>query len=443
MIRRKKIFSKIILGIFLASSLNFVQSQKVFADDTSTRLGGSDRYETSIKVSQNGWTTSDYVILASGTGYADALCAAPVAKKHDAPILLTDGETLSQDVKDEIVRLKARYVIEMGGTASISNSVEDELKSMNLEVERLGGQDRYETSVAAAKEVGIPHKIIITSGLGYADALSIAPIAANSSMPILLTSSDAELPQSVKSYIDDNKAYISESYVIGGTGVIPDSAIKDLPTLLRISGSDRYKTNVNVMSYFKSSMAFNDLYIVRGDGPNGNEFADALSVSSLAAKNFSPVVLTCDSLNPKTENFIRTNIKNTTKVVAVGGQASVSDDLLNYIKNVVSESSDSALKTEVEELTSISQQFKIMASSTKSEDERQLMLKIASSIDDVLNSKSVDSNFDSDFNEAEDMYNKLTDSDKNDFSNKISTEPGLFDKISDLSDKFGLSSIGS
>lgn len=439
MIRRKKIFSKIILGIFLATSLTFAQSQKVFADEA--RLGGADRYETSTKVSQNGWTTSDYVILASGKGYADALCSAPIAKKYNAPILLTDGETLNQSVKDEIVRLKARYVIEMGGTASISNSVEDELKSMQIDVKRLGGKDRYETSVSAAKALGIPHKIVITSGQGYADAMSIAPIAANSAMPMLLTSSDAELPQSVKSYIDDNKVYISESYVIGSKKAIPDSAIKDLPTLLRISGSDIYGTNVNVMSYFKSSMSFNDLYIVKGDGPNGNEFADALSVSSLAAKNFSPVVLTCDSLDPNTEKFIRTNVKNTTKVVAVGGQASVSDELFNYIKNVVSESSDSALKTEVEELNSISQQFKSLAASTKSEKEGQLMLKIAYSLDDVLNSKSVDSNFDSNFNEANDMYDNLSDEDKNDFNNKISTEPGLFDKISDLTSKFGLSSI--
>ncbi|WP_406542074.1 cell wall-binding repeat-containing protein [Clostridium ljungdahlii] len=138
MLRRNKIISKLILGVFLASSTVFAAGQNVFA--ASSRLWGQDRYATSTAVSKNNWTSSDYVILASGEGYADALCAAPVAKKYNAPILLTGSKELNEGVKSEITRLKATHVIEIGGEASISSDIENELKSMKLNVQRLGGQ---------------------------------------------------------------------------------------------------------------------------------------------------------------------------------------------------------------------------------------------------------------------------------------------------------------
>ncbi|MCH5138823.1 cell wall-binding repeat-containing protein, partial [Clostridiaceae bacterium UIB06] len=69
-------------------SLLFI-STKVSAAPTQKRFGGSDRYGTSLDVCKNNWDKSEYAILVSGEGFADALCAAPLAKKFDAPIILT------------------------------------------------------------------------------------------------------------------------------------------------------------------------------------------------------------------------------------------------------------------------------------------------------------------------------------------------------------------
>ena len=50
------------------------------------RIYGKNRYETAVKISQkDGKGGTNCVILASGEGYADALCAAPLAKINDAP----------------------------------------------------------------------------------------------------------------------------------------------------------------------------------------------------------------------------------------------------------------------------------------------------------------------------------------------------------------------
>ncbi|WDC84967.1 cell wall-binding repeat-containing protein [Caloramator sp. mosi_1] len=54
------------------------------------RLSGQDRFQTAVKVSQQGWKNgSEVVILSRGDDFPDALCASTLSKKYDAPILLT------------------------------------------------------------------------------------------------------------------------------------------------------------------------------------------------------------------------------------------------------------------------------------------------------------------------------------------------------------------
>ncbi len=63
------------LAIFLLSSFVFM-STKVAAAPDQKRFGGIDRYATSISICENNWDKSDYAVLVSGEGFADALCAA-------------------------------------------------------------------------------------------------------------------------------------------------------------------------------------------------------------------------------------------------------------------------------------------------------------------------------------------------------------------------------
>ena len=77
----------------------------------STQLAGPDRYGTSVAVSQAGWSgvdgTSNAVILASGWSFPDALAAAPLAGKLNAPILLAHPTSLPASVVSELRRLYA------------------------------------------------------------------------------------------------------------------------------------------------------------------------------------------------------------------------------------------------------------------------------------------------------------------------------------------------
>lgn len=300
----------------------------------SPRLWGENRYETATKVSQNGWTTSDYAIIASGEVYADALCAAPLAKVNNAPILLTTKNTLDSKTLDELKRLQVKHVYIVGGQGAVSQAVEDKIKSdVTTDVQRLWGQDRYETSVKVAEKLPASSKVVLASGQGYADALSAAPVAAIEGMPILLTESK-NLSKPTADYIKTN-TNITSTFVIGGSGVVNDSVMNQMLGAQRIGGSDRYETNKLVIERFSSDFNYNNVYTAIGDGPIGNEFADALSASALAAKNRNPLIITGKTLSSYTDSLIKSKLKSGSTLTILGGVANISDEFVVNTEKII------------------------------------------------------------------------------------------------------------
>lgn len=339
----KKIISRIVMllfviGIAVSGSIGNVYADSENTDSMSTtanqnRLSGNDRIETSLKISQDGWKYgASTAVIAQGYGYADALCAAPLAKKYNAPIILSRQDSLSDETVSELKRLKVDKVFVIGGTSSLSDNVESQLKNIGVnDVKRLGGADRYETSVKIAEELGDVDNIVVTSGNGYADSLSIASIAAKKGMPILLSQSN-ELPQIVKNYLKNRD--IAKTYIVGGTAVIASSLESSLPNVIRLGGTTRFDTNLAVLQNFKADLNFDNVYIASGDGPNGDEFADALSGSALASTKSAPMVLVYNTLSTKTADFLKSNMSDKTMLTALGGTLVVPtvivDDLIHY-----------------------------------------------------------------------------------------------------------------
>ncbi|NSJ92950.1 cell wall-binding repeat-containing protein, partial [Coprococcus sp. MSK.21.13] len=132
MIKKRIIFNVIATistSIFL-SNVFILSKVSAAAYSKSERIYGKNRYETAVKISQKGWERgANCVILASGEGYADALCAAPLAKINDAPILLVQKNKLDLNVLRELKRLGVKNVYIIGGQGSISKEVEDKIKS--------------------------------------------------------------------------------------------------------------------------------------------------------------------------------------------------------------------------------------------------------------------------------------------------------------------------
>lgn len=314
MLRRKRLI--VIMALCIAAQLFPYKSS---AAAISIRLAGIDRYETAIKVSQDSWQNSDYAIIVSGQGFPDALCAAPLAKKYNAPILLTPKDELPVDVVQEIQRLGVKNVFIVGGTGVISSSVESELIALNIQSTRIQGQDRYETSAKVAQMIGTSNGVVIASGENFPDALSIAPIAATKQMPILLTNANA-LTSNIKNMAISTKA---QKYVVGGSGVISSSAVASLNGYKRLSGVNRYETNLAIINEFSNALDFSKIYI-----STGNNFADALSGSAAAALTSSALLLT-DGTDINTNTFFKSKYYNISSVKVLGGTSVVSELVIN------------------------------------------------------------------------------------------------------------------
>jgi putative cell wall-binding protein len=248
---------------------------------TSTeRLAGSDRYATAIKISQEGWTTgaSPNVVLAMGENFPDALAAAPLANQLEAPILLTEPNTLSNELLAELSRLGAQDIYIVGGEGVISKAIVNQLEEANFKVRRIAGTDRYETALEVAqfissefKEMSVSEAVVAT-GENFPDALSIAPIAASKGMPILLSPKDS-LPDRVIAYLTEHK--VTKTYVVGGVGAISETVMNRLPGAERLSGEDRYETNKAVLRTFDDDLNFDNVYAATGENYPDAPFAKA------------------------------------------------------------------------------------------------------------------------------------------------------------------------
>lgn len=324
--RRNRMFSKKRKSLVWLLALCFLLSQiitsPIFAQSTGTdRISGADRYKTAVAVSQKGWKTSDYAVLARGDNFADALCAGPLAQKYGGPILLTQPTKLNSDTLKELQRLGVKHLFIAGGVGAISQSVENSLQANGIEtIERIYGNDRYETSVKIAEKIGDSSKVVLATGSDFPDALSISGIAAKLGMPILLTSKNS-LPIGVGNYLQTNT--VTHTYIVGGTGVISSQVADSVPSPSRLAGSDRYETNKVIMQNFANELNFENIYVAVG-----SQFADALTGAVLAAKSSAPLVLTGKTLPKGTADYLQTKLKLATKVKGLGGKNAVPSSIL-------------------------------------------------------------------------------------------------------------------
>ncbi len=114
-----------------------------------------------------------------------------------------------------------------------------------------------------------------------------APAAAKMGVPILLIQPN-KIPESVQQYFSGKS--ISKVYIVGDETIVSDSTAKQLPfPCERVYGQDRYKTNQAAITKFQDILNSNLFYVA-----TGQDYADALTGSVLAAKNNAPILFMKD-----------------------------------------------------------------------------------------------------------------------------------------------------
>ncbi|APR00911.1 cell wall binding repeat 2 family protein [Clostridium botulinum] len=342
--KNKKILSVITATLVMLIGISFTNAQAA----SIKRMNGSNRIDTANKTAKEIFQKSEAVILVNGTGYADAVSSAPLSKLLNAPILLTENKgALESDVLktiNDLQNVKKIYIV--GGTGVVSTTMENSLKSKGFQVIRYDGQKygdktRYGTNARVAEEIlKLSPKsktgILVNGQDGYADALSVASVAATNGYPVLFGNTQ-NVPNVIKNNIIlKNKLQI---LAVGGSGVLPSSVVSSVSGKKITSDAqskNRFQTNLAVLEYFKGKggLDFSNVYIAAGGqaGKAGqSQFADALVASAAAAKTGSPLVLsglgagTTEIANA--EKFIETNIEDEGNLVIVGGKASVSESV--------------------------------------------------------------------------------------------------------------------
>lgn len=325
-----------LLTMIIAVGIATFATTSASAAVQTKRLWGNNRYETGSAIVQQGWqSTSYYAVIVNGENFPDALSAAPLAQKNHAPILLTQKDTLDSNTAEQLKRLDVKKVFIVGGEGVVRPSVEKAINQLGIQTERYKGEDRDETAVNVASQIGTKNGIIVTIDNDYTDALSAAPIAANLEMPIILVSKNS-ITSSLKNFIFMN--YIPKTYVLGDTDIIGDGVASLFPNVQRITGKDKYERNINIIKAFEDKLDFSNVCVAYSE-----QFADALSGSVFAASNKNPIILAGDQLTDSTSSFMKNKLSSINNITVLGGNAGIKDSLVN---GLIAGSGDSSSDSE-------------------------------------------------------------------------------------------------
>lgn len=235
--------------------------------------------------------------------------------------------------KKNIALLTLSLVLAVSFT-STSLKVEAANAIKTYETTTIAGQDRYETSNKISLEYikSSNTGVILALGENFPDALSGSVLAQKYKMPILLAGPTTAASQQALSYIEKNLSKDKTIYILGGTGGIKEEVQNKLSSMgysniKRLGGLDRFETNAKIIDEFSAKEG---TPIVIASGEN---FPDALSISSIAAVKGYPVLLVSrDNISDVVKEKIKT-IKPS-QIFVIGGTGSVSETNLSSIKAI-------------------------------------------------------------------------------------------------------------
>ena len=218
-----------------------------------TRLEGQDRYSTSQKVMEKTKEiiNPEYLLIASGKNFPDALAATGFFVNHKSVMVLSDGLTYPQSNLQEIA---------IGG--------KNQLPLKGFTGKRVSGKDRYETALEIAKlSFDKNNNAILASGQVFADSLSAVSLTKKHNAPIILTQSNS-LTENAKKYLNGKNVFI----VGGEKTVVNDILTRKKPVVKKEDKNLHTKTGQYYSSLISKKLskaeadASNQAYNVRIEG---------------------------------------------------------------------------------------------------------------------------------------------------------------------------------
>lgn len=205
------------------------------------RISGGNQYRTGVAVAErlgavNTLSGAKTAIIASGEVFADALVAGPLSAHGGLPVLLTPRAELHDDVAGYLKSTGIERVVLMGGTAALSQEVENAVGALGISADRIAGASRFETATQtaayAARQSSSGCFAQARVGLARArvpfDSFSAAPLLAHRCAALVLTN-PKKVPPSTASYLDTIRRSADDGavqlLVFGGESAVAKSAI--------------------------------------------------------------------------------------------------------------------------------------------------------------------------------------------------------------------------
>lgn len=255
------------------------QTQDKLKNYNVVRVSGPDRYLTNLLVLKEAGVTNQELLVASGINYADALSASAVGK----PILLVNGKTLNSNQRSFIGTLSGTKATIIGGKVAVSDDIQTQLKGIYTSVSRIGGANRYETSVnVASKYFSKPKTMVLAYGMNFPDGLCGGPLAMSYNSPLILTADNATAQ--ARNYA--LKSDINYVAILGGTGLISNNSV-----MMILSSPATAKTDGNSITLKWNTVKGASLYRISTISPDKKIIAvtDKLSytVKGAAATSYT------------------------------------------------------------------------------------------------------------------------------------------------------------
>ncbi len=327
-------FTCIGIGHYVKNGVNYWVQEFGSEASSSTwkRLAGNTALGTMKQVVNEGWESSDYAIVATNTGYYDALSASGLAGLLDCPILLTDSKSLTSTTSNLLKDKGVKNVIVVGGTSAVSEDVALQIRGLGASVERVAGN----TAVGTANKIyergkkvegGWGSDAIVATSTGFQDALSIAPYAYANKAPIFLTQGKpGTLTDSTASKLKDGK--FTRTIVVGGTEAVASSVDKQVVKAKRLAGNTAYGTSKKIAEFCISE----GMSVAHMGVATGKSYYDALTGAALCGKMDSVLVLADGSNSNNVDKVVKPNSGKLEKSCYVfGGASAVECTLWNKI----------------------------------------------------------------------------------------------------------------
>lgn len=296
------------LAMVIATSL-ILCSKKVYGRSFE-KLENMDRCELSITVAKELWDNAykgektAVLALEKDENLVDLLSISTLAYKKKAPIILiSNGEKIEDELIENLKSREVNKVYLPSGEGVLKEELAFQLKSHGIDVIRLGGMNRIETSINISKELGEYKSVAVIGYNGLPDSISLGQIAVREEKAILVSDNKGNIKEN---FYYDNK----NNYVVGGEKLVSVESENKLKAK-RIYGENRYETNLKVVEHFKDKLSFNKIYISNGQD---NQLAQALIIGQLATVDKAPLILLDKDNEPKAEELFKNSINKYTEI---------------------------------------------------------------------------------------------------------------------------------